>query len=107
MHKHCKGYRCLKLSKEENALLRSKNGNVAFDWVGNLTTGVWLIRITESGIVDHCVCVDGARNLIYDSEEEYPVQLGSETFRLCGGALATKPRIAEVRRIVSAKSNEE
>eukprot|EP00171_Calliarthron_tuberculosum_P000157 IDg157t1 len=56
-----------------------------FFWLSESAKGFWIIRIVQSGIVDHCITVDTEQALIYDCVEEHPIALTEETLRLCGG----------------------
>ena len=70
-----------------------------FAWLGNLRSGVWLVRLVEPKVVDHCVVVDGARKLIFDSPQAYPLCLSAEVLRLCGGMEVNNLSVAEAREI--------
>lgn len=35
--------------------------------------------------MDHTVFVDGRRRLVYDNEEEYPIELNPDSLRFCSG----------------------
>ena len=70
-----------------------------FGWLGGAAHGVWIVRLKQRNVVDHCVVVDGVRGLILDSAEEYPLRLSAEALRLCGGSAATNLEVAEAREI--------
>lgn len=45
------------------------------------------------GKLDHTVCVDGRRRLVWDNEEKYLVELNEDTLRLCCGMRVKKVRV--------------
>lgn len=51
---------------------------------------------------NHVVCLDGYRRLVWDSEEEYPVELNPDSLRLCT-AVASKKVIVNVREVVKQR----
>ena len=94
-----------KLGKSGNMRVYMKDRWEGFRWICDQAEGVWIVRLTQVGLVDHCVCVDSKRGLIYDGEEEFPIRLAQESLALCGGVGARKLRIAEVRQIVVVSRN--
>ena len=46
-----------------------------FRWICDRVEGVWIARLRQVGLVDHCVCMDSKRGLIYDGEEKFPIRL--------------------------------
>jgi len=94
---HKLGVRCdlRKVPKDEmSAFLVDK-----FEWLASLDDGVWMVRLEQHAIVDHCIVVDAKNKLILDSAEDYPVRLSAATIRMCGGSEATALRVAEVREL--------
>lgn len=71
-----------------------------FKWLVNRCTGIWIGRITQHGIVDHCVAVDCKKGIIHDSSSRFPFALTEDILRRVGGDDATQLRVAEVREIV-------
>ena len=55
--------------------------------------------------MDHCVCVDAQRGLVYDSEEQFPVHLTPETLAMCGGGGADCLNVVEIRQVVFSSKN--
>lgn len=78
-----------------------------FDWLGSLTRGVWIVRLVEPKVVDHCIVIDGKRKLIIDSAESFPLHLGADVLRQCGGDEAQSLVVAEVRQITPVVSRED
>ncbi len=72
----------------------------AFRWLAESAKGIWLVRVVESGIVDHCFCVDTSEALIFDSAEKYPLRLTEEVLKLCGGETSKTVKFAEAVRVV-------
>lgn len=71
-----------------------------FGFLVRQRSGVFVVRLSEHGRVDHVVAVDCGRRRILDSEEEYPLVFTEESLRLCGGPSATgKLRVREVRKM--------
>ena len=71
----------------------------AFDWLGGQSSGVWIVRLVQGNEVDHCVVIDGNRQLILDSAENYPIRLSAECLRLCGGDEVPNLQVAEIREL--------
>ncbi len=46
-----------------------------FSWLVEHSKGIWLVRLFQSGVVDHCVCVDASDARILDRAEEYPIEV--------------------------------
>ena len=72
-----------------------------FKWLVNRCTGIWIVRITQHGILDHCVAVDCKKGIIHDISSRFPFALTEHILRRVGGDDATQLRIAEVREIVN------
>ena len=51
----------------------------------SLRKGWWLVRLVQGSVVDLCVAIDGEERMIYDSAENYPLQLCMEALRQCSG----------------------
>eukprot|EP00171_Calliarthron_tuberculosum_P015200 IDg15200t1 len=58
-----------KVRGEAHKVLRSGNRALAFKWLGNMTDGVFIVRLQQAPVVDHAVCIDASRGIILDSEE--------------------------------------
>ena len=97
------GFDIRRPSKEMRRLLSDKETR-AFSIIGQLKRGVWIVRLCQSQVVDHCVVIDGERGLIFDSAEEYPITLSERTLRMCGGSSANQLHIAEIREVVDIKN---
>ncbi len=84
------------LSKEDTPALRAN----AFRWFAEEAKGVWIVRLVQSNVVDHCVVIDANEALIFDVAEEFPLMLTEESLQLCGGDDANRLKFAEARQIV-------
>ena len=71
--------------------------------MGNVTHGVWLVRLRAGNQVDHCIVVDGVRRLILDGDEKRPMHLSTNSLRSCGGDNAQRLYIAEVRELYNSE----
>jgi len=60
---------------------------------------VWIVRLEQHAIVDHCIVVDAKKKLILDSAKNYPVRLSTATIRMCGGGEAIALPVTEVREL--------
>lgn len=58
------------------------------------------MRLVQQDVVDHCVCVDALKGLIYDGEEKHPIFLSTKTLKLFRGDEESKIRISEARKVV-------
>ena len=76
-----------------------------FKWVASLNKGVWLLRLTQHGLVDHCVAIDANRGIIHDSAARYPFILCETILKRLGGDEAKKLRIEEIRELLQVKIN--
>ncbi len=72
----------------------------AFRWLAEEAKGVWIVRLVESGVADHCVVFDTEVALIFDCATKHPMSLTVEALRLCSGDDARRLRVAEVRQLV-------
>ena len=59
--------------------------------------GMFIVRILEEKPVDHAVAVDAQNRVIIDSEEEIALELSTGNLARCGGEVAKKLRVVEVR----------
>lgn len=57
-----------------------------------------VVQFLESGKSNHVVCLDGYWRLVWDSVEEYPVDLNPDSLRLCTG-VKSKKVIVNVREV--------
>lgn len=73
-----------------------------FEWVGNVTHSVWLVRLRAGNLVDNCIVVNGVRRMILDGDEKKPVHLSTNALRSCGGDNAPRLYIAEVRELYNS-----
>ena len=71
-----------------------------FKWLCSKKSGVWMVRVTQRGVVDHCVVINAERGLIHDSASPYPLSLSDNVLRSCGGTAADKLEISEVRELI-------
>lgn len=60
--------------------------------------GCFVVQFVLAGKVDQKVCVDGRRRMIWDIEEDFPLQLNPDALRLCTGmnSKATRVMVMEV-----------
>ena len=56
-----------------------------------------VVQFDLPGNVNHILCVDGQRRLVWDNEEDYPVELNADSLRLCRGV---RKRTKNVRVLV-------
>lgn len=73
-------------------------GFYEFDGYGTGEEGIFIVQLGKGGDVDHAVCVEILRRLIFDSEEDYRVALTEVSVRLFAGG-SGKSRIGEVRQL--------
>ena len=59
---------------------------------------VLVVRLGGKGEVDHVVCVDLWRGLIFDIEDRHPLRLTPESLHLCAGT-TSGVKIGEVRNV--------
>lgn len=52
--------------------------------------------------MDHTVCVDGQRRLVWDKEETYPLELSSAALRMCCSAKG-KHVMVQVMKLVKQR----
>lgn len=95
LHTLCRKFDLRKVPKEYMQCFRAD----PFGWLGSLDWGVWIVRLVKPRVLDHCIVVDGARKLIFDSAEQYPLRLSAEVLRLCGGGEGDKLHVAEAREV--------
>ena len=62
--------------------------------------GVWMVRVSQSGMVDHCVFINAGRELIHDSTSPYPLDLNDNVLRSSGGTAADILEISEVKELI-------
>ncbi len=89
-----------KVSGGDKASFRSN----AFRWLAEEARGVWIVRLVESGVADHCVSVDTKVGLIFDCTARHPISLTEEPLRLCGGDDARDVKVAEVHQLAPQKA---
>ena len=73
-----------------------------FKWVSSIDHGLRLLRLLETSSLDHCVVVDNARRVVFDSCKLFAYALSVGVMHYCGGGLSEKLVIAEVRQICPA-----
>lgn len=83
-------------------ILKAKPEQKNIDWLSELESGVWLVRLLVLNAVNHCVVIDGTRKHILDSEEPFPMKLCKRALMLCGGGRTRKLIFAEVFELVRA-----
>ncbi len=91
------------VSEGDKASFRSN----AFRWLAEEAKGVWVVRLVESGVADHCVFVGTKVALIFDCAARHQISLTEKALRLCGGDDARNVREAEVRQLVPQKGVED
>lgn len=69
-----------------------------FGWCAS-QKGCLVVRLVQNGRVENCVLVNGLSNLIYDSADASPLQLTSQSLRLCSGPRVPKLEVKEVRHL--------
>ena len=74
-----------------------------FEWLAEIVDGLWVVRLVEDNVVDHCVAINADTKLIFDSEEFHPLKLTKDSLKFCGGPRARNLRVAEVMLLVKAK----
>ena len=94
-------YARVQLQKLKGARLQEFSKS-PYMWL-NKQSGTFVVHFWVTGKVDHAVCVDGRRNLIWDNEEMNPVDLTSDSLRLCVGSRSKK---VEVRAMEMVKQRE-
>lgn len=75
----------------------------SFDGYNNVADRVLIVRLLTGSVIDHTVCVDLRHALIYDSVEQYPLQLTQESLFLCAGGEKGKCRVGEVRELANGR----
>ena len=71
-----------------------------FDAYDESEARILLVRLRGHDSLDHVVCVDMARGIIYDNEMDFPLRCTSVVMSLCAGGLR-KGSIREVRQVVA------
>lgn len=77
---------------------------VPFRFFAKEKPGVYIVHLKQDGVVDHAVCVDCDKRLIWDSEEKSALTLTVESLVLCGGPEPKWLRIEDARRVVPRKT---
>ena len=103
MHRMRLGCELQKPAKHIRKDLHAGRYNRAFEWLAEFCTGVWLVRLVEDNIVDHCVAIDANNGIILDSEECHPLRLTQASLQFCAGPKSKKIRVAEIFQIVKSK----
>ncbi len=102
--KNLKGVRdWMELFKMGVTTLKTDERRNEESWYGFLDhakKGVFLIRLYETGVVDHVVVLDCGRRLIFDSAEVWPLKLSMDALEACAGDEAVRPRIIKLREVV-------
>ena len=91
-----------KVSKGEQA----RYDRNRFRWVARQERGVWLVRVRNEGLMDHCVCVDAGSSLVRDSASRRPFSLTTNVLCLIGGSDAKNLHVIEVRELYREKQLE-
>ena len=58
--------------------------NEPFKWLSFRNRGVWIVRLTQAHVVDHCVIIEASKRLIRDSASPYPLDLSEDVLHSCG-----------------------
>ena len=69
-------------------------------WLAERPTGVWLVHIKSGTELDHAVCVDAEKRLIFDNAETHPFSLTEVNLRRCGGEAFPNCYIESIRELV-------
>lgn len=78
---------------------RALNEYILALFVG-LTRFVWIERSRNTGDgLDHAIFIDGEREHILNSGDDYPIRLSDEGLCLCGGEDVTYFYVSEVHEI--------
>lgn len=70
-----------------------------FSWLTVCTKGIYLVRLVQPRVIDHCTVVDCDNQWILDCAEKSPIHLCVECLHLCGGVEATDLKIVGIRRL--------
>lgn len=71
-----------------------------FGWLVGKTGGLYLVRVFETLVEDHCVLVRGSRWVIVDSAERYPIELNEFRIMLCGAVDEKRLKLGEMHAFV-------
>lgn len=52
-----------------------------------------MVQFAQTGKVDHAVCVNGKRGLVWDYKETSPLELNADSLPLCSGVKSKKARV--------------
>lgn len=77
---------------------------VPFRIFAKVQSGVYIVHLKQDAVVDHAVCVDCDKRLIWDSEEKCALSLTAKALVLCDGPEAKWLRIKDARRVVSRET---
>lgn len=77
---------------------------IPFHFFARKRAGVYIVHLNQDGFVDHAVCVDCERRLIWDSDEEYSIALTADTLELYGAIRADELLIEDARKVVAKKT---
>ena len=72
-----------KLGKGSNMRVYMMDRWEGIRWICDRVEGVWILRLRQVSFVDHCLCVDSKRGLIYDGEGAFRICLTPESLALC------------------------
>lgn len=104
---HRMGINCRikKPSKGVRKMLHTDKLKSPFAWLAEGAKGVWIVRLVQVNVVDHCIALDADKSVIYDSEERHPIRITKESLEMCGGPGAKRLRVAEMFQLSTAKVN--
>ena len=74
-----------------------------FEWLGNVTHGVWLVCLRAGSLVDRCVVIEGVCMLILDGDGKKPMHFSAKSLRSCGDDNAQRLYVAEVREFYKSQ----
>ena len=86
--------------KNRAAQMRSIARIDRMKWLSSLSSGIWIVHIRYGTALDHAVCVDAERKLIFDNAEEFPFPLTELNLQHCGGSEYPNCYIESIRELV-------
>ncbi len=73
-------------------------------WLLEQICGVFIVRLSGTNGIDHCIIADCSRKEIIDSCETYPMTLSIHSLEACIGDGSSFKGIKEIRKLVLYKS---
>ena len=78
----------VRATKQESVEVRSLSKHDRIQWLVSKSKRIWIVHLKFRQLVDHVICVDAEKRMIYDNAEVYPFPLSVENLRRCGGPTA-------------------